>query len=557
MARSLSPLMAGAMLGERRQPAYRVEIYDVRSTLGTVSPTRINDIVVANVTGLGGLPELVGPRDFTDDIESIQISETAGDYIDNGIAATDVALRILDRDGLLDPLLSPAPADGRWLRQGNVVVIREGDLQVPESDWPITFTGSLVGQPGREDDRDAATATLVAAAASREVDFLRRSSTSRNFLQGTTYGSMVQDIAEGDMRLDVNELNLPSFGSNITRFVSTQFVEESPLVSIAKIAFVDGLLPRFEGDGRLGMIDGTITKGPARTYDNGREVLRVSRPITKQDGVNEIRIIGLSAELSKVIQDRQQLATASITTGFFTREARINVKWSEDGTQQALDVKMEVDASVADGVLNFGGESFTNFPQVDGGSIAGRIKIDGGLAQGAALAALVATAWVASLTVWDQAIFPSGNTIPIGRAVTVSVGQVLFSILGKVGRGQYRIMGRPYEYVFQEIVSTARVSTVEPEERVELEIENHLLTSQAACDTVAERVLRRERAKQNVRQIEMFHDLLIEPDDVIQVGSGAGARRYMIQRITRELRRGGSAGLCNIDGFEVTAGVLP
>ena len=55
------------------------------------------------------------------------------------------------------------------------------------------------------------------------------------------------------MGLDLDEINFPVFASELTKHRVLQFVQESPLTSIAKIMFNDGFMPRFEGDGRLGL----------------------------------------------------------------------------------------------------------------------------------------------------------------------------------------------------------------------------------------------------------------------------------------------------------------
>ncbi len=57
---------------------------------------------------------------------------------------------------------------------------------------------------------------------------------------------------------------------------------------------------------------------------------------------------------------------------------------------------------------------------------------------------------------------------------------------------------------------------------------------------------------QNARNITMLYDIALEPDDVIELGSG----RYSIQSIRRTLRRG-TAPIDTITAFEVTAGVRP
>lgn len=556
MARPLSASMDAVMLSHKREPTYSIEVYDLRSTAGEVVPTTIGDVVVHNLLGTT-LPTVVGPRDFTEECEFVDVVEVAGDYVDSGVAASRITFRIADPRFFFDPLENPAPADGRWLRQGNAVVVREGDASRPTSEWPITFTGILVGQPGRQESREGAEQFLTAKANSREVEYLGRINTSRNFAQNTLYSEIIDDLATSDMGLSQDELNLPALTGRLTAFDTTQFVQESPMVSISKLLFPDGFMPRFEGDGRLGITTGSISKAPTRIYAESKEQIRVSRPIVEENGANEVRIVGLDPEMSRVEQERQVLATASITTGFFSGDATIPVFWSDDRTQQALDVQFEVDASIEDGVFNFGGESFTNDPQSDGGSVGGEINVDGGLAQGIVISSLIVGAWALSIFVFDQAPPTGGPVAPVGRTQTVIAGQALFNLLASIGRGQYRVTGKPYEYVFQELLCIARVAGVPDEKRKELVIENHLINSQADCDAVAERVLRRERAKVNKRRVDMLHDLRLEPDDVFELGTGVSARRYMIQSIRRRLQRGGSGGLAVLDCFEVTAGVRP
>ncbi len=135
MSRALVPTLDDIMTGQLRRPNFIVEIYDIRSTSTASTPTRINDVVLFNVLGTTSLPTIVGPRIFTDDVLFVDMTETAGDYVDSGINSTTISLSVSDQDGSFDPITNPPTvidpqALGRWLRQGNVIVIREGDDQV-------------------------------------------------------------------------------------------------------------------------------------------------------------------------------------------------------------------------------------------------------------------------------------------------------------------------------------------------------------------------------------------------------------------------------------------
>lgn len=561
MSRTLNPSLELAMLGERRRPGFVVEIWDIRSTSGEATPSRINDVVEYNLGLSVDLPDIVGPRDFTGDVRQIQITETAGDYVESGVTSTSIQMVIADPTGALDPVTNAptvaAPeASGRWLRQGNVVVIREGDYAEPDTSfWPITFTGRLQGSPGQDRNRTSGVSELTCKANSREVDFLRRINTTANYPQSVAFSTIVDDIARTDMGLSPDEIAVGSVGAGrATAFLSTQFVQESPLTSIAKLLFPDGFMPRFLGNGQLGVSNGIITKSPARVYDDAGLIRSITRPPLELNGLNDITIKGLDPDLDQIVQARQELARASITTGFFSDDAKIRVRWSEDGTQQALGARMDVLSSIADAPFAFGSESFSAFALSDGGSVEGEIDVDGSLSKGLGILATLAGLYIAASFIPDYSIPISGGpTIRVGTRIQGLLSQAIMLVLGQAARGEYRITGQPYEYVFPEIVATFRVSGLRSEDRNSKVIENHLINSQADADAIAERVLRRVRARQNVRSIEMIHDLKLEPDDVFEVLD----RRYMITSISRTLVRGAAPILAQISGFEVTTGVRP
>lgn len=568
MSRALSPLLEDAMFAQTRRPGYVLLVYDLRSTSQDVVPTRINQVVLSNVSDTPPtLPAIVGPREFTNECSQIQITESGGDYVDAGIAATVVTFTIVDPSAEFDPISNPPTvgnpeALGRWLRQGNVIVLREGDLAEPNTaNWPITFTGQIKGQPGQSFGREQVAASLSVRAMSRETDFLRMISTSVDFPQSTAYEVMANTIAETDMGLDAEEVVLGTFGTHFTAFRSTQFVTESPLTSIARIMFPDGFMPRFLGDGRLGQTNGVISKGAARIYPDSQLPISIVRPIVEDNGVNEVTVKGLDPNLARVTQARQELARASITTGFFSRDAEIDVQWSDDKTQQCLNPTMQVDASIGDALFAFGSESFTNFPQTDGGSLGGRIDVDGALGASLALIAFLGVIFLASAAKPDGVIasgtpVATGFTISIGRIVNAVAGKLIMTILGRQGRGQYRILGQPYEYVFPEIVRIARLIGLRSEDVQPVIIENHLINTGTDAQNAANRVLARERKKVNLRTIRIFNDLRLEPDDIFEISTGIAGRRYMIRTISRTLSRQ-TDNVAKLECFEVTDGVRP
>ena len=101
MARGLSNALDVVQLSERRQPAYKVEVFDVLSS----DTFDVGDVVLGTA-----VPTIVGPRDFTDDVISVSINEVAGDFVGNGIASSAVRLRISSRGSFGCARISPARA---------------------------------------------------------------------------------------------------------------------------------------------------------------------------------------------------------------------------------------------------------------------------------------------------------------------------------------------------------------------------------------------------------------------------------------------------------------
>ncbi len=556
MPRTLDTELDALQLAERRRPGYIVEVFDIRSTSSDPTPTTINDVVKFNLAPFFVLPDIVGPRDFTEEAVRVDVEERAGDFIDPGIAASSIGLVIVDSWDQFDPVTNPPSvdpdADGRWLRQGNVVRLREGDVGIDEDLWPITFTGVLRGQPGASKNRTKNQKLLTVKAVGREVGFLKREHTSINFVQSTLYSTMVEALAVGGMGLSLDELNFPAiFGTTLTKHLSTQLALQPAIVSIAQVLFVDGQMPRFEGDGRLGFTDGVITKAPVRTYDEDKELVSLERPLLDLDGTNKVTVIGLEADMTEVAQEKQVLATASLTTGFFAQDETIMVWWSSDRTQQARDTEIRVLSSVK-GIAGVGSESYSEDVQSDGFSLGGRIEIESGFHP--LIIVLIFTVYVAAAYFPNTSFAGGGPVFRTGAIIQSAILAAFLFVISTMGRGNYEVVGVPIEFVFLEIRCTAQVAGLLPEDTVEIEIENHLINDDAECEAAALRVLRREVARQNQRTFDAIHDLRLVPDDVFETANG---RRYMIEKISRVLSRSRDGGRARYDCFEVTPGVRP
>lgn len=541
-----------------RRPAWQLELYDVRSTTDD-----IGDVTVNNVSGSFPFQPLTGPRDFTPDAVSVRVEEARGDYVNGGIVPTTVTVELVDPGGLLDPLrllgLDPASAEyaaeaGRYLRKGNVVVLRVGDTRVDVSEWVHVFTGAIIGQAGRARGRsDGARSVVSFQAASREFNFSRLQRTSNPFSIGTTFLQAATTIAEEEMGLDLAEIALSGWGSQVIAHEPTQFVEETPLAMLAKLMFADGFLPRFNGRGQLTQISSTITAGSDRIYQDLSTIRRIDRPFSTVEQPSCVTVVGLDADLLKVTQPEQRLATTDITTGYFVNGEEITVFWADDQTVVAENPQARVLKSVNGGLSVLGGGEQFEFlpsPGPGGGTVGVRITVDTGFAPWLAVFLLIT--YVALAAVPDEVAVVA--TVPVGRIAQAAALSTALLVMTKIGRGQYEFIGTPIEYVYPEIRKRACVAGQSQFQREDVVIENHLLNTEADCTNAARETLFLLQAEENPRDVEMLHDLRLEPDDIFQVPTG---QRYLINTVSYTLTRNADNAIrASVGAFEVTSGVL-
>ncbi|MCP4869272.1 MAG: hypothetical protein GY898_11200 [Proteobacteria bacterium] len=556
MPRSLSFSLDQRMLHPTRRPAWKVYLYDVRSTDDTISD------IVRDLT----LETLTGPLDITENVQSVEIQEVAGDFVGSGVASSRATLTIIDNTpgsavSQWDPQFSAddPTAPARFVRRGNVIRIVEGDADVAEADWPLTFTGILVGQAGVDRGRaaDPVGRSLISiAAVDRSAEYVNQVRSSEEFARGAAYLTMGTEVATAVMGLDSDEVLFSGWGSQTTGLL-IQFVEQSPLVSIAQVMFVDGFLPRFNGEGKLTQSAGEISQSPARIYTDLRTIRHIARPYSELNPVNSVEVVGLEGQKTKVVQQRQPLADVDVTTGFFTNGEEIRVYWSDDRTQLAENIKMDVQKSVNGGLSSLGGgEDWTlilaeNQTTI---SVGAQIELDTGYAP--YIIVFLSAVYVVLAAIPDTvvtAVF-GGVTIPVGRIIqAIAMAAVVF-MMSKIGRGQYQFIGDPVEWVYKELRAIAELEGLTSEELNRVTIENHLVQEQDDGDAIARVVLFRQQAKGNPRSITALHDLRLEPDDVWENPDG---RRFLIETITRVLLRGAEEILASYSTFEVTPGLEP
>jgi len=565
--RSLTPSLDYIQLRDTaRHPGWQVLIYDIRSGDDT-----INSVVRFNIGDTDSLEPLTGPRDFTADVLSVQVEEQRGDYINSGVVATQVTLVIADPSGVeFDPYLTSGipttdPAFpqilGRYLRRGNVVVLKVGDTRVDSEEWPSVFTGEITGQAGRIRGRsDGAVSNLTVRALSREAAFIKYTRTSRPFSGGESHQQASVDIAEEDMGLDLSEYDLSGWGAQLFGHQSVQFVEETPLSMLAKLMFQYSLLPRFNGDGVLTRYSTVTTSLPSRVYEDFHIFRQFNRPFAELEQPNSVTIVGLDAELSKISQPNQLLAELNLTTGYFTTDEEVKVYWSSDRTIVAENATARTIKS--GGISWLGGtEESEEIPSPGPGALTSSIGMVVSISTGYAPWIIVVLLVVAvALALYPDGVITGGFAIGFGETIGYGrlVQQVALSaalyVMTQIGRVQMEFYGEPIEWVYKEIRSKAKVAGTSDFEQNEVVIENHLINSQSSADNIARDTLFLVQSQGNVREVEMFMDLALETGDVFEVST---TQRFMVDTISYTLVRNPETAVrASVGCFEVTSGVL-
>jgi hypothetical protein len=152
---------------------------------------------------------------------------------------------------------------------------------------------------------------------------------------------------------------------------------------------------------------------------------------------------------------------------------------------------------------------------------------------------------------WITIGSPAALRFALQIADLATMAALLWS-MNYIGRGEYEVWGKPFEYVFKELVSRHRLVGLQPEEARELAIRNDLLSTLADLDEAARERLRREIAKDQVYDLVIADDPLLEVDDVIELSNGD---RFYITSIRKTLARG-EMPLLNLSAWKIYDGSL-
>jgi hypothetical protein len=489
-----------------------------------------------NQVASGNTPE--PPEDLTPFVEAVDYSENIG--FENGDNPTTPQATFSFRR-------NPNPGKNirrGWIEDGVIVQIRQGDLRIAPSDWIPIFTGTFRGRPG---DNPGVPSDLSegfnATAYGREERFLNLSVTTDKFPQNVDLGDMLVAIAQNHMGLGQNEILIGSQGFE-SKHLTNQIVEHPALTTLWELLFPVGKKPKFDSMGRLVAVDVNLNKPATRIYTDGNTLImsKVNNP-NEVEVNNSVVLRGLEHNLSKSIQEQQLLTEFEAVTGFFDESYDEQIYYSQDRSQRADDTFLVTKKKIK--------WSSADWSETD--EFSGHVSIDTHYLADARtiifVTYVVSEVFVALLdflmqtfgtTVANFVIIPPSTTVATLREIIHVIAVLamagLIWAMQFVGRGKYEVHGKPFEYVYRELVSRHQLTGLEPEQVRETEYRNDFVSDMVTLDTLAEEHLRRELVKDQIVTITLVDDPVLEVDDVIETAEGD---RFYIVSVKKELRREG------------------
>jgi hypothetical protein len=419
---------------------------------------------------------------------------------------------------------------------------------VKKEDWICIFTGTFRGT--QADDRGTPSQLseyMEAKALGREERFSNRDITTPKFSAGTDLGEIVQWIATNvdGMGLSHDEVLIGAQGFTL-KALTNQVVSTNCLEALYQVLFPVGKKPKFDSLGRLCAVEIDLDKPAVRIYSAGDVTIEsvVLQP-NEADTNNVALLHGLSDILEKSPGASQLLETIDVVTGFFDSELKKKVYYSDDHSQRAQNTRLRTKKRIW--------FSDAKWTEVD--EFHGKLEIDTHYLAAARETIfgvyLASTLAVAAIDYFFQA--SSGAAGVIVSAITFGAAEaslaterLALDILSKValafllwsmqfiGSGTYEIWGQPFENVYKELQSKAKLPGLAPEDQRTAEFRNDFLNTMAELDIRARELLRRELVKDQVYQITMMDDPLIEVDDIIELSTG---ERFYVLTVAKDFKR--------------------
>lgn len=437
------------------------------------------------------------------------------------------------------------------IEDGVICQLREGDRRVPKDGWVTSFTGIFRGGPG---DNPGIPHTLqegmTAVAFGREEQFINHEVTTEKLPDDATLeadpafrvdlGEIINNIASKHMGLTQDEIliGLQDFQS---QHLVNQIVALPSLQAIYECLFPVGKKPKFDGQGRLTAVSVDLDKPAARIYSRNDVIKSIVRAPNDGDVMTRVILRGLSAVKTKVGPDKKKMIVeVGDTVGFFDFGYDETVYYSDDRTLLVEDTELQVRTNHTF-PPGFDWMTFKWTPDVAGKGEDKRGELEVGTVYVITLYYALTITYGGLKLAYSVAL-GEGNLVDAAvldfAAAVVLIGIV--SAMQYVGRFRVEIWGRPYEHVFQELMSQAELIGLDPQEHRTRDYRNDFLSDMVALDERAKQMLRRELGKDQTFQIVMLNDPFLEVDDVFETAPEEGftqGDRYYITSIRKRGQR--------------------
>lgn len=503
---------------DRRYPAYKVLLHNPRCTTFAQVATNTYE---------------VPPFDASPFVKSVGYEENIGHENLDDPSTTRISIE-----------MQRHPTTGITIRRGLIedgviVQVFEGDARIPHDEWVCVFTGRFRGRPGDDPGTPAEkTEGFTATAYGREEGYLNvRVPATISFPNGTDLGEMAQHIGSEWMGLTMDEMLFGSLDFQ-TQHLTNQLVDINALTAMYQLGFPTGKKPKFDSLGRLRFVDVNLDKPACRVYTD-RALFRAMKAAPNEIEVNNSVVIrGLSAVLTKALGEIQRLLSFEAITGFFDSNYDEDKWFSEDHSQRAQDTYL-----VTKHKISWSDADWTQVDEFHGDvDIECRTLYYARVIIFATYLALQVAVAAIDLIIQSGApgstpiVTPSGpSTLAVWREILyilsiVALAGLLWS-MQFIGRGSYEIWGKPFEYVYQELMVRVKMIGLDESSLREIEYRNDFLSDIEVMQTLATEHLRREMLKNQTYELVMMNDPFIEVDDVIEVN---GERHYVVS-VTRTL----------------------
>lgn len=443
---------------------------------------------------------------------------------------------------IADELLRFHPDSGDLtsnILQGRGIRLLEGFMDVPQAEWIPTFSGVVQGTYTWNLVRGTnPSATVSVQSRESNQSWRQRFVTSKKYTVGTDYSVMFNDVAKDIMQLSDIEVLTPATWNFLFDKQVNQIVNISPWEGLTSLAQGGLLRLWFNGNGQLATYPLTVDRLPVLTLTNDR-INSYTQPGTESEVINKVIVTYLDNFLTKVKGDRTSLGTANVTTGFFDKEIRLDVKYSDDGKQRAENVELVVRNSINQNDLgiSIGTENLVINDEFGGELV---ITVDAfvtGLAVGG-IAAIISAATIPDKVVTaGTPVAQTGFTISEGRVIEAAGIVSVMVALMILGTGVYDVVGVPFDYAFLERRAIALIDNILFWEEKELEIRNEFISTAEHAHSLALQELLFEQSKLNPRNMVIQYDPRIEKGDILGI---PGNLKFFVLGASRSLQRGGS-----------------